>query len=170
MDLSLAGLWAAMGNFAKGIVVVMAIMSVYSLTIMVSKWWNLRTAQQETRKFAPEFSQFLEEDNLNEAIKLAESYKKSHVARVLGGALGEVKPLLQDGSVTVADINSAERAVERNMMIIVSELKRGLAVLATVGATAPFVGLLGTTMGIVNSFAAMAASGSGGLASISSGV
>ena len=90
MDLSLAGMWAIMGPFAKGIVIVLALMSVYSLTIMVSKWWNLRKAQKETRKFAPEFSQFLEEDNLTEAIKLAESYKKSHVALVLGGALGEV--------------------------------------------------------------------------------
>jgi biopolymer transport protein ExbB len=170
MNVSLLGLWASMGWFAKGIVFVMAIMSVYSLTVMVGKWWTLRKAQAETRKFAPEFSQFLEEDNLNEAIRLAESYKKSHVARVLGGALGEVKPLLQDGSVTVADINSAERAVERNMMIILSELKRGLAVLATVGATAPFVGLLGTTMGVVNSFTGMAQSGSGGLAAIGGGI
>src|SRR6185369_8257168 len=143
MDFSLLGLWHQMGNFAKGIVVVMAIMSVYSLTIMVSKWWNLRKAQKETIKFAPEFSQFLEEDNLTEAIRLAESYKKSHVALVLGGALGEVKPLIADGSVTVSDINSAERAVERNMLLEITNLKRGMAVLATVGATAPFVGLLG---------------------------
>ncbi|HMG00940.1 MAG TPA: MotA/TolQ/ExbB proton channel family protein [Gemmatimonadaceae bacterium] len=170
MELSLIDMWKSMGLFAKGIVVVLAIMSMYSLTIMIQKWWSLSQAKKETVKFAPEFSQFLEEDNITEAIKLAEGYKKSHVARVLGGALGEVKPLIQDGSVTVADINSAERAVERNMLLEVTNLKRGLAVLATVGATAPFVGLLGTTMGIVNSFAAMAASGSGGLASISSGV
>jgi biopolymer transport protein ExbB len=170
MDLSLAGLWASMGNFAKGIVIVMAIMSIYSLTIMVSKWWSLRVAQKETRKFAPEFSQFLEEDNLTEAIKLAESYKKSHVALVLGGALGEVKPLIQDGSVTVSDINSAERAVERNMLLEITNLKRGLAVLATVGATAPFVGLLGTTIGIINAFTGMATSGGGGLASIGGGI
>jgi biopolymer transport protein ExbB len=170
MGISLIALFQSMGGFAKGIVFALAVMSVYSLTVMVQKWWGLRKAQAETRKFAPEFSQFLEEDNLNEAIRLAESYKKSHVARVLGGALGEVKPLLQDGSVTVADINSAERAVERNMMIILSELKRGLAVLATVGATAPFVGLLGTTMGIVNAFVGMAQSGAGGMGAISAGV
>lgn len=170
MDLSIAGLWAQMGWFARGIVIVLAIMSVFSLSIAIQKWWRLAKAQSETRKFAPEFSQFLEEDNLNEAIKLAETYKKSHVARVLGNALGEVKPLLQDGSVTVADINSAERAVERNMMIISAELKRGLAVLATVGATAPFVGLLGTTMGIINAFTGMALSGSGGLSSIAGGI
>jgi biopolymer transport protein ExbB len=170
MNMSLIDLYNSMGWFAKGIVAVLAIMSIFSLSIMVQKWWRLRKAQAETRKFAPEFSQFLEEDNLNEAIKLAEGYKKSHVARVLGGALGEVRPLLQDGSVTVADINSAERAVERNMMIIISELKRGLAVLATVGATAPFVGLLGTTMGIVNAFQGMATSGAGGIGAISAGV
>src|ERR687886_1646117 len=144
MQLSLLELWNQMGSFAKGIVFVMVIMSVYSLTIMVQKWWSMRKAQRETIKFAPEFSQFLEEDNLTEAIRLAESYKRSHVALVLGGALQEVKPLIQDGSVTVADINSAERAIERNMLLITSELKRGLPVLATVGATAPFVGLLGT--------------------------
>ena len=67
-------------------------MSVWSLRpVMFSKWWRSRSAQAETLKFAPEFSQFLEEDNLGEAIKLAESYKKSHVARVLGGALAEVR-------------------------------------------------------------------------------
>ncbi|MFN2566601.1 MAG: MotA/TolQ/ExbB proton channel family protein, partial [Gemmatimonadaceae bacterium] len=166
MQMSLLELWNQMGWFAKGIVFVMVIMSVYSLTIMVQKWWGLRKAQKETIKFAPEFSQFLEEDNLTEAIRLAESYKKSHVAIVLGGALSEIKPLIADGSVTVSDINSAERAVERNMLMEITSLKRGLAVLATTGSTAPFVGLLGTTMGIVNAFTGMAATGSGGLAAI----
>jgi biopolymer transport protein ExbB len=170
MQMDLMHLWGTMGYFAKGIVYTLAIMSIYSLTIMVSKWWNLRKAQKETIKFAPEFSQFLEEDNLTEAIRLAESYKKSHVAIVLGGALGEVKPLIADGSVTVGDINSAERAVERNMLLEITNLKRGLAVLATVGSTAPFVGLLGTTMGIVNAFVGMSQSGGGGLGAIGAGI
>ena len=82
MELSLWQLFQSMGNFAKGIVVVLAIMSIYSLTVMLQKWWSLRAAQKETLKFAPEFSQFLEEDNLAEAIRLAEGYKKSHVAKV----------------------------------------------------------------------------------------
>src|SRR5919202_3015686 len=170
MQLNLAELWHSMAWFARGVVFVLAFMSIWSLTIMIRNWWYLRHAQAETRKFAPEFSRFLEEDNLVEAIKLAEGYKRSHVARVLGGALGEVKPLIQDGSVTVADINSAERAVERNMLIITSELKRGLSVLATVGSTSPFVGLLGTTMGVINAFQGMASSGSGGLGAISAGI
>jgi biopolymer transport protein ExbB len=152
MNMSMMELWHSMGWFAKGIVFTLAIMSVWSLTVMFQKWWTIRRAQAETKKFAPEFSQFLEEDNLTEAIRLAEGYKRSHVARVLGNSLAEVKPLIMDGSVTVADINSAERAVEREMLMTIVDLKRGLGVLATTGATAPFVGLLGTTMGIVNAF------------------
>lgn len=168
--MDMAELWHSMGWFAKGIVYTLGIMSIWSLTVLFSKWWNFRAAQAETKKFAPEFSQFLEEDNLGEAIKLAESYKKSHVARVLGGALGEIRPLIQDGSVTVSDINTAERAVEREMLMTIVNMKRGNGILATVGATAPFVGLLGTTMGIVNAFTSMAESGSGGITAIAAGV
>src|SRR5207248_2279684 len=96
MDLSLIDLWHQMGLFAKFICFVMAVMSIYSLTVMVSKWWGLRKAQKETIKFAPEFSQFLEEDNLTEAIRLAESYKRSHVALVLGGARGRAQHAARD--------------------------------------------------------------------------
>src|SRR6266853_5521527 len=172
MSLDLYQLWAQMGYFAKGIVFVLAIMSIYSLTIVITKLIQLKRSERETRKFAPQFSRAIQEENLDQAISLAEKNKKSHVARVLGEALAEVKPLLRDrATITAADINSAERAVERQMLILQAELKRGLGILATTGATSPFVGLLGTVFGIVHSFQGMAASGgSGSLASITSGV
>ena len=172
MNLSLYVLWTQMGLFAKGIVLIMAVMSVYSLTIAIGKWIMLSRSQKATRKFAPEFARAIQEEQLDQAITLAERNKHSHVSRVLGEALAEVKPLISDrATITAGDINSAERAVERQMLIVLSELKRGLGVLATVGATAPFVGLLGTTMGIVNAFTGMAAAGaSGGLAGISAGI
>lgn len=171
MQISLLQLWNDAGAFARGIIIVLAIMSVISISVAVYKWWRIRKSLRETARFAPEFGRFLQEDQLDAAITLAEKQKVSHVARVLGEALAEIKPLLRDrAAVTVADINAAERAVERQMMILLAELKRGLAVLATVGATAPFVGLLGTTMGIVNSFTGMAMTGSGGLAAVSAGI
>src|SRR5213594_2742149 len=170
--MSYAELWSSMGPFAKGIVVVMFIMSAWSWAVSISKQIYLRKSQKETRKFAPEFSRYLQEEQLDGAIALAEKNKKSHVARVLGEALAEVKPLLRDrATITAADINSVERAVEREMLIVAAELKRGLGILATTGATAPFVGLLCTVMGIVNAFTGMAASGGGGsLASVSAGI
>jgi biopolymer transport protein ExbB/biopolymer transport protein TolQ len=172
MGVDLLHLWSQMGAFAKGVVIIMAIMSVYSVTVMITKLIQLKKSEAATRRFAPQFSRAIQEENLDQAISLAEKNKVGHVARVLGGALGEVKPLLRDrATITAADINSAERAVERQMLITLSDFKRGLGVLATVGATAPFVGLLGTTMGIVNAFTGMAQQGaSGGLAGISAGI
>ena len=172
MSVDLIHLWSTMGWFAKGVVIVMAIMSIWSLTVMIQKFFQFQRSQSETRKFAPQFSRAIQEENLDQAIALAEKNKKSHVSRVLGEALAEVKPLLRDrATITAADINSAERAVERQMLIVLSEFKRGTGILATVGSTAPFVGLLGTTMGIVNAFTGMAQAGaSGGLAGISAGI
>src|SRR2546429_9030472 len=163
MSLSLYDLFVSMGPFAKFIVVVLFLMSLISWTSSFQKLWQLWRSQKETQKFAPEFSRFLQEEQLDGAIKLAEKQKRSHVARVVGEALSEVKPLLRDrATITAADINSVERAVEREMLIVAAELKRGLGILATTGATAPFVGLLGTVMGLVNAFTGMAASGGGG--------
>src|SRR5215210_1189122 len=170
MSVDLLHLWGQMGYFAKGIVVILAIMSIWSLTIMLQKFIQFKRAQAETRKFAPQFSRAIQEENLDQAIALAEKTKKSHVARVVGEALAEVKPLLRDrATITAADINSAERAVERQMLITLADFKRGIGILATVGSTAPFVGLLGTTMGIVNAFTGMSAGGAG-LEAISAGI
>lgn len=165
-------LWDAAGLFARGVIVVMAVMSLWSLSVAIAKMIHIHKSQKATRKFAPEFSRAIQEENLEKAIALSEKNQKSHVARVLGGALSEVKTLIQDrATITSADINSAERAVERQMLITLAEFRRGMSIMATVGATAPFVGLLGTTMGIVTAFTGMAAAGaSGGLAGISAGI
>ena len=130
MSLDLLALFQSMGMFAKFIVGVLAIMSIWSLTIMIQKFIQFRRAQAETRKFAPQFSRAIQEENLDQAIALAEKSKKSHVARVVGEALAEVKPLLRDrATITAADINSAERAVERQMLISLADFKRGIGIL-----------------------------------------
>ena len=67
-------------------------------------------------------------------------------------------------------IAAVNRAVERSSLRTVNDLRRGLGALATVGSTAPFVGLLGTVAGIITAFQAMAATGSGGLGSVSAGI
>src|ERR1043166_5993822 len=172
MGIDILELWRHAGPFARGIVFVLLAMSFFSLTIAITKLLMIQKSSSATRKFAPQFSRAIQEEQLDQAITLAEKNQGSHVANVLGGALQEVKPLLRDrATITAADINSAERAVERQMLIKLSEFKRGLGILATVGSTAPFVGLLGTSMGIVTAFAAINAGGaSGGLAGISKGI
>ena len=67
-------------------------------------------------------------------------------------------------------IESVARALERQAQREQQNLKRGLNLLATVGSTAPFVGLLGTVVGIINAFQQIAATGSGGLGTVSAGI
>src|SRR6266852_40 len=106
MSLSLYDLFVSMGLFAKAIVIILAAMSIFSWTSAFQKLYQILRSQGETRRFAPEFSRFLQEEQLDGAIKLAEKQKKSHVARVVGEALAEVKPLLRDrATITAADIN-----------------------------------------------------------------
>ncbi len=169
MSMSLMELWGHMGWFARGIVFVLIIMSVSSLTISVAKWLRFRRMALATRRFAPEFSAALESGDLIEAVTVTESHGTSHVARVLGESLREVAPLLADARLAGPAISSAERSIEREQILLANELKAGLGMLATVGATAPFVGLLGTTMGIVNAFTGMATAG-GGLEAVSAGI
>lgn len=170
MQLSWMDLWNEMGWFATGIVLVLIGMSIISLAVAAAKWWRLRKMANATRSFAPAFSEALEAGDTRAALVLTEEHPNSHVARVLGESLREVAPLLHDRRVAAAAIDSAERAVEREQILLANEMKKGLGLLATVAATAPFVGLLGTTIGIVNSFTGMAVSGGGGLEAISAGI
>ena len=169
MQFSIAEIWADTGAVNRGIVILLILMSVISLAVAVQKWLRFRKMSAATRAFAPAFSQALEHDNIPEALAAADQYPNSHVARVLGESLREVAPLLDDPRAAGAAINSAERSVEREQILLANDLKSGLGLLATIGATAPFVGLLGTTLGIVNAFMGMAAKG-GGLEAVSTGI
>jgi biopolymer transport protein ExbB/biopolymer transport protein TolQ len=170
MDLSLTEMWAQMGWFVKGIVLIMIAMSIITIAVSVSKWRTLGRMSRETRAFAPKFSEALEADRIQDALALTEEHKGSHVALVLGEALREVAPLLGHRELAGPVITSTERAIEREQILLATDLKKGLGVLATIGATAPFVGLLGTVIGIVNSFTGIADTGGGGLEAVSAGI
>ena len=96
MQMSLTELWAHMGWFAKGVAAVLILMSIISLSVAVAKLIRFRRMTRATALFAPRFSEALEANDVATALALTEQYDKSHVARVLGGALSEVKPLLRD--------------------------------------------------------------------------
>ncbi len=171
MNTSLVGLWQTMGWFPRAIVFVMFIMAIFIIAVTVTKWSRFYRMGKATRKFAPEFSSILERGSITEGLALADQYRqKSHVAQVLGEALREVAPLIDGGGpVSEAAIDMAERTIEREQVLLANDMKSGLGVLATIGATAPFVGLLGTTMGVIDAFTGMAQQG-GGIAAISAGI
>jgi biopolymer transport protein ExbB/biopolymer transport protein TolQ len=84
--------------------------------------------------------------------------------------MGNLQLFGKDRRLSAVEITSIQRTIELNALEQLANLRRGLGVLATIGSTAPFVGLLGTTMGVVNAFTGMATAGSGGLSAISAGI
>ena len=171
MDMSLMGLIKTMSAPALAIFFLLCLLSVYSLAVSVERWLTFQKAKQQSVKFALEVGQYLKQDKLREAIDLAKKYKHSHVAKVLSAGLlefaYEAHGAAAQGHDTVA---AAERAVERASMMTTADLKKGLGGLATIATTAPFIGLLGTVIGIINAFRGMAASGAGGLGTVSAGI
>jgi biopolymer transport protein ExbB/biopolymer transport protein TolQ len=67
-------------------------------------------------------------------------------------------------------VDTVRRAIQRASALTANDLKKGVSSLATIGATAPFVGLLGTVVGIITAFQGIAATGSGGLGAVSAGI
>ena len=171
MDMSLMGLIKTMSAPALAIFFLLCLLSVYSLAVSVERWMTFQKAKHQSVKFALEVGQLLKQDKLREAIDLAKKYKHSHVAKVVSAGLlefaYEAHGAAAQGHDTVA---AAERAVERESMMVTADLKKGLGGLATIATTAPFIGLLGTVIGIINAFRGMAASGAGGLGSVSAGI
>ncbi len=170
MQLSLLELWATMGWFAKGIVFLLFGMSIFAAAIAIRKAVELRRGKRATVRFSQPFSQALADENFEAAAGLVEKHKASHLAAAFRGVMENLMLFGKDRHLSAVEIASIQRTIELNSLEQLANLRRGLGVLATVGATAPFVGLLGTTMGVVNAFTGMAAAGSGGLSAISAGI
>lgn len=170
MNLSMIELWHSMGWFARGVVFMLLGMSVYVATIALRKSIELSRSRRATLKFSGPFSQALANEDFAAAQQLVESHPKSHLANAFRRVFPSLNSHSTDHALSPAEIASVQRIIELNTLEQVSNFRRGLGVLATIGATAPFVGLLGTTMGVVNAFTGMATAGSGGLAAISAGI
>lgn len=156
-----------MGLFAKTIVVVMGIMSVASLIVMFERIVVFSKSRSESIQFAEKMAQLLSGGDIAAAVNAGLNKNVGHLGRVINSGLTAFKLAPRDRDTA---IESVARALERQAAREVQVFKRGLGILATVGSTAPFIGLLGTVMGIVNSFQSMAASGSGGLGTVSAGI
>ncbi|HEY4640373.1 MAG TPA: MotA/TolQ/ExbB proton channel family protein [Thermoanaerobaculia bacterium] len=171
MDMSLLGLWNSMGMLAKGVVVLMAIMSIYSIWVMVERYITFNRAKNQSLKLLGALSNVLTRGDYQQAIDITKKFKESHLAKVIGAGLLEFEAVRRDKRTADPEvpIEAARQGMDRTAMITIAELKENLGVLATIGATAPFVGLFGTVVGIINAFSKMATSG-GGIASVSAGI
>jgi biopolymer transport protein ExbB/biopolymer transport protein TolQ len=173
MQFDMAHLWSSMGWVAKGVVFTLLIMSIWSIAIIFDRWKLYKNAKTQSRKYAADVARLLKGGKLKEAVDLSGSVsvKSSHLAKVSLAGLQEWQFQGATGETDKdAALDAARRAMQRATAVNLADLKKGLPFLATTGATAPFVGLFGTTFGIINAFAGMALTGSGGIGAIAGGI
>jgi biopolymer transport protein ExbB/biopolymer transport protein TolQ len=173
--MDLRSMFGNMGGVAWGVVIVLIIMSVYSIAVMIERFYTFSQATKQSRRYAPEVARYLKQGKIKEAIDASRGpgVKHSHLAKVLVVGLQEWQYQQEMGEADKdkdAAVDAAKRAIQRATAVNLSDLKRGLSGLATIGSTAPFVGLFGTTFGIINAFHGMSVTGSGGLGAISAGI
>jgi biopolymer transport protein ExbB/biopolymer transport protein TolQ len=163
-------LWNQMGSLAKAVVVALFIMSAWSIGVMIDRLMAYGAARKQSRQFAPAVAGALREGKLDEAVKIADRYKKSHLAKVVVAGLQEFQAHQISSEIPGEEIEASKRALERAEAIVHAELKRGVSGLATIGSTAPFVGLFGTVVGIINAFKQISTEKSTGLGAVSGGI
>jgi biopolymer transport protein ExbB/biopolymer transport protein TolQ len=170
---SIVGMWNSMTPIGKGVVIVLLIMSAWSLAIAIERLWRFQKAKKQSLEVARGITPLLRAHKLEEAIHFAKDtrFRHSHLARVLAAGLTEFQyESSQDLPPDFDLVDSGKRAVEREALMTTAEMKKGLGNLATISTTAPFIGLFGTVIGIITAFQGMALSGSGGLGAVSAGI
>ena len=172
--MDLMHMWEQMGWVAKAIGVILIIMSMISFGVAIERIYTFAQARKQSKLYAPQVAKHLKEGRLKDAIAISSSknYRYSHLAKVVLAGLQEYQFQQESGaSLSREDlVDTVRRAIQRASALTANDLKKGVASLATIGATAPFVGLLGTVVGIITAFQGIASQGSGGLGAVSAGI
>ena len=172
--MDLMHMWNEMGWVAKAIAVILVIMSMISFGVAIERIYTFAQARKQSKLYAPQVAKHLKDGRLKDAIAISSSknYRYSHLAKVVLAGMQEYQFQQESGGNLSREdvVDTVRRAIQRASALTANDLKKGVSSLATIGATAPFVGLLGTVVGIINAFQGIAAAGSGGLAAVSAGI
>ena len=172
--MNLIEMWNQMGFVAKAIGVILIFMSMWSFGVAIERIYTFTQAKKQSKLYAPQVAKHLKEGRLKDAIAVSTSknYRYSHLAKVVLAGLQEYQFQQESGSTLSRDdlVDSVRRAIQRASALTANDLKKGVASLATIGSTAPFVGLLGTVVGVITAFQGIAATGSDGIGAVSAGI
>ena len=172
--MNLIEMWGTMTWVAKGVAFILFFMSMWSFGVAIERIYTFTQARNQSKAYAPQVAKHLKDGRLKDAIALSGSknFRYSHLAKVVLAGLQEYQFQQEAGGGLSREdlVDSVRRSIQRATALTQSDLKKGVNTLATIGTTAPFVGLLGTVVGVINAFNGIAATGSGGIGAVSAGI
>ena len=158
------------GLVGGAVMLCLALLSVISVGFVVDKQLRFRSASRQSEEFKPLFKKFLHGGDVQDLIVAVRAHPNSHVAKVVSAGILEYDGVREAGGNPVASIELVTSSLRDSLSETLVQLKRGLGFLATIGSVAPFIGLFGTVVGIINAFQSIAATGSGGMSVVSGGI
>lgn len=170
MELDLIEIWTHMANIVRAVVVALTIQAVACITVTVDRLILLWTSSRKSRKFAKEAGGMLASGDYEGVLKVAEKHKGGHLASFIEEGVKTFLARRRDGHTAEKSATLANRALERKGENLSGSLNRGMNILASTGSTAPFIGLLGTVLGILQAFKLIAKEGSGGIDTIGAAI
>jgi biopolymer transport protein ExbB/biopolymer transport protein TolQ len=173
--MDLVEMFRQMGAAAWAVAIILFIMSFWSIGVAIERIYTYNQARKQSKLYAPQVAKHLKDGRLKEAIALSGSkdFRYSHLAKVVLAGLQEYQFQQESGGTALARedvLDTVRRSIQRATALTASDLKKGVTSLATIGSTAPFVGLLGTVIGVINAFAGIGATGTGSIGAVSAGI
>jgi biopolymer transport protein ExbB/TolQ len=166
MHFNLIELWGGMNNLVRFVVIVLTVQALACLAVTVDRIIMLIGAYRNGRRFARKAGPVLASGDLQGALTLAREDSGSHLAGFIRTGVETYLSRLRKGLERPKAAELAARALERKSENLSESLQKGLNILASTGSTAPFIGLLGTVLGILNAFKLVGQQGSGGIGTI----
>jgi biopolymer transport protein ExbB len=172
---SIIEMWNSMGILTKIINIFMVILAIYSVAVIIERGIRYYNGSKQSFDYVVALRQHLQKGNVDAAIAAAKTFGWSPIAKVMEAGLSEYRTGLEalrtEGPQDVGEfdlVDAVNRALERVKERESTNLRRGLGGLATIASAAPFVGLLGTVVGIINAFGKL--SGGGGMDVVGPGI
>jgi biopolymer transport protein TolQ len=170
MEINFLELWSGMGLAVRLVVLVLTAQAIGCIAVVCDRVWVLFQSRQRAKEFAATVQPAMEAGQYDQVLRNVDQVRTSHLATYMQFGLSTFMGRVNAGDDAQRAAELTRRALERKGDAISRELNRGMNVLASTGSTAPFVGLLGTVLGIIHAFKMIAANGSGGIGTIGAAI
>jgi biopolymer transport protein ExbB/TolQ len=170
MQINLIEIWHNMGLLVRCVVALLTIQAICCVAVTIDRIVLLTRSSNRARMFAASVQAAMDAGAYDAVLADAAQHQDSHLASFLEAGLRTFLNRKAAGGDTSHAAELARRALERKGDAISRDLNRGMSMLASTGSTAPFVGLLGTVLGIINAFKMISATGSGGIGTIGAAI
>jgi biopolymer transport protein TolQ len=170
MEINFVELWGGMGFAVKLVVFVLTAQAIGCIAVVCDRFWVLLQSRQRAKEFAATVQPAMEAGQYEQVLREVDQIRTSHLGTYMSYGISTFLLRVNAGDDAQRAAELTRRALERKGDAISRELNRGMNVLASTGSTAPFVGLLGTVLGIIHAFKMIAANGSGGIGTIGAAI